>query len=126
MNILKGISHVGIPTDNFAKSVHDYEKIGFKLVNQEDNQGSATGFFQLGNLELEVWETKVNSVNGAINHYAIDTDEIDQAFELIKGMGFKLINQKIMYLPFWDHGISYFNFYGPNNEIIEICQRNKK
>ncbi|MCO6531201.1 MAG: VOC family protein [Gilliamella sp.] len=126
MNILKGISHVGIPTDNFAKSVHDYEKIGFKLVNQEDNQGSATGFFQLGNLELEVWETKVNSVNGAINHYAIDTDEIDQAFELIKGMGFKLINQKIMHLPFWDHGISYFNFYGPNNEIIEICQRNKK
>ena len=111
MSIFKGISHVGIPTNDFAKSVTEYEKIGFKLINQEDNNGSVTGFFQLGDL---------------INHYAIDTDEIDEAFEKIKNAGFKLIDQQVMHLPFWEHGISYFNFYGPNNETIEICQRNKK
>lgn len=126
MSIFKGISHVGIPTNDFAKSVTEYEKIGFKLINQEDNNGSATGFFQLGDLMLEVWEAETNPVNGAINHYAIDTDEIDEAFEKIKDAGFKLIDQQVMHLPFWEHGISYFNFYGPNNETIEICQRNKK
>lgn len=126
MSVFKGIAHIGIPTNDYLKSVSEYEKIGFKLVNQEDNHSSTTGFFQLGDLVLEVWETGTNPINGAINHYAIDTDAIDQAFEQIKKLGFKLIDQKIMHLPFWDHGISYFNFHGPNNEVIEVCQRNKK
>ncbi|WEV70258.1 VOC family protein [Lactobacillus sp. ESL0785] len=126
MSVFKGVSHVGIPTDNFAKSVRDYKKIGFELINQEDNNGSQTGFFQLGNLMLEVWETTINPVNGAINHYALDTDDVATAFAQIKAAGFKLIDQQIMHLPFWEHGISYFNFYGPNHEVIEVCQRNKK
>ncbi|MDF7672500.1 VOC family protein [Lactobacillus sp. ESL0701] len=126
MSIFKGVSHVGIPTNDFAKSVRDYKKIGFELINQEDNNGSQTGFFQLGNLMLEVWETVANPVNGAINHYALDTDDVIAAFAQIKAAGFKLIDQQIMHLPFWEHGISYFNFYGPNHEVIEVCQRNKK
>ncbi|HHA5475028.1 TPA: VOC family protein, partial [Enterococcus faecium] len=26
---------------------------------------------------------------------------------------------------FWENGIRYFNFYGPNHEIIEISQMKK-
>ena len=75
---------------------------------------------------MEVYEDKTNSENGAINHFAIATDEIDKTFAHVKKLGFELIDDKIMHLPFFEHGISYFNFYGPNHETIEVCQKNKE
>lgn len=61
---------------------------------------------------------------GAINHLALATDDIAAVFNEIKALpGIEMIDSQIQFLPFWDHGIKYFNFYGPNREIIEICQR---
>lgn len=126
MAFFNGLSHIGIPTKNFYKSTELYEKLGFKLIDQEDNLGSKVNFYQINDLILEVYEDKINSENGAINHFAIATDEIDKTFAHVKKLGFELIDDKIMHLPFFEHGISYFNFYGPNHETIEVCQKNKE
>lgn len=124
MEHLSGLQHVGIPTDDFLKTQKFYENLGFKLVQEEDNAGSHVGFFQLGDLLLEVWEAKVPHQVGAINHLALATDDIAAVFNEIKALpGIEMIDSQIQFLPFWDHGIKYFNFYGPNREIIEICQR---
>lgn len=125
MNSIKGISHVGIPTDDFKKSVDQYEKLGFKLINQEDNAGSQVGFFQINDLMLEVYDSQKVSTSGAINHLAVETDDVEQALTEVKSSGFELIDPEVQHLPFWEHGISYFNFFGPNHEIIEVCQKNK-
>ena len=44
MSFFKGVSHVGIPTQNFDDSIKLYQKLGFELINQEDNEGSRVGF----------------------------------------------------------------------------------
>ena len=72
---------------------------------------------------IEVWEEQSPNKVGAIHHIAFDTSDIEGAFHWIKEMGFEMIDEKIMTLSFWERGIRYFNFYGPNKEIIEICQK---
>ena len=52
-----GLQHIGIPTRRFAESRKFYEALGFELVNTEDNDGSKVGFYQLGTLMLESWES---------------------------------------------------------------------
>ncbi|BDR58067.1 VOC family protein [Xylocopilactobacillus apicola] len=122
-NFFNGLQHIGIPTENFKFSEDVYSKLGFKLIQTEDNQGSKVGFFELGNLILEVWEAETAPTAGAINHFALDTNDIEAAFSFVKGLNLELIDPEIQQLPFWEHGIRYFNFYGPNHEIIEICQK---
>ncbi|HIZ95132.1 MAG TPA: VOC family protein [Candidatus Ligilactobacillus excrementavium] len=124
MNLFNGISHIGIPTRNLYKTTELYEKLGFKLINQEDNLGSKVYFFQINDLMLEVYEAKATPEIGAINHLAVETDHVEEAFNYIEKLGFEMIDKQVKHLPFWDHGISYFNFYGPNHEIIEVCQKN--
>ena len=125
MSFLNGLQHIGIPTEDFAASQKFYETLGFKLINSEDNQGSKVGFFELNNLVIEIWEAKSAGEVGAIHHIALDTDDIAGAYEWIKTLDFEMIDSSIQNLPFWEKGIQYFNFYGPNREIFEVCQINK-
>lgn len=124
MEHLNGLQHVGIPTDDFKKTQEFYKNLGFVLIQEEDNAGSHVGFFQLGDLLLEVWEAEIPHQVGAINHLALATDDITAVFNAVKALkGIELIDHEIKFLPFWEQGIKYFNFYGPNREIIEICQK---
>lgn len=122
MSILNGLQHIGIPTENFSKTEAFYEALGFDLINTELNQESKVGFFKLQNLILEVWEAKTNPQNGSINHFALDTSDIEKAYAMISKLHVEFVDQKIQHLPFWKNGIAYFNFLGPNHETIEICQ----
>ncbi|MDF7639233.1 VOC family protein [Lactobacillus sp. ESL0791] len=123
--IFTGLQHVGIPTKEFDKSKQFYEDLGFELVNTEDNDGSRVGFYQLGALMLESWESPAEAPGkvGAINHIALDTRDIDKAFAKVQKLGVEFVDDGIQNLPYWEHGIKYFNFYGPNKEIFEVCQK---
>ena len=60
---------------------------------------------------------------GAINHWALDTPDIEAAFENAKALGLRLKDAEIQSIPsFWERGIRYFNVYGPNGETVEFCQ----
>lgn len=120
-----GLQHIGIPTRKFAESSKFYEALGFELVNTEDNDGSKVGFYQLGTLMLESWESPEEAPEkvGAINHIALDTKEIEAAYEQVKQLKVEFVEDGIQSLPYWENGIKYFNFYGPNKEIFEVCQK---
>lgn len=121
----KGQQHIGIPTKRFDQSKTFYEELGFKLVNTENNDGSRVGFYQIGSLVLESWESPEEAPEkvGAINHIALDTDNIEIAFKQVQKLNVDYVEDGIQSLPYWENGIKYFNFYGPNKEIFEVCQR---
>ena len=123
--IFNGLQHVGIPTKKFDESGDFYQSLGFKLVNTEDNQGSRVAFYQLGTLMLESWESPQEAPEkvGAINHIALDTNDINRAFAEVQKLNVQFVENGIQSLPYWENGIKYFNFYGPNKEIFEVCQK---
>ena len=123
--IFNGLQHVGIPTKKFDESGDFYQSLGFKLVNTEDNQGSRVGFYQLGSLMLESWESPQEAPEkiGAINHIALETNDINRAFAEVQKLNVQFVEDGIQSLPYWENGIKYFNFYGPNKEIFEACQK---
>jgi hypothetical protein len=61
--------------------------------------------------------------NGAINHFALDSVDIEQSFKEACALGLDLVEGSIQHIDtFWDNGIRYFNVLGPNHETIEFCQ----
>lgn len=123
--IFNGLQHIGVPTKKFEQSKKFYQSLGFKLVNTEDNNGSQVGFYQLGSLMIESWESPAEAPEkvGSINHIALDTDDIAAAFAQVQKLDVEFVENGIQSLPYWENGIKYFNFYGPNKEIFEVCQR---
>ncbi len=102
------VQHIGIPTDDMAKTIAFWEKLGF---------------MQYGHLTLEIW-TGDGAVHetGAINHISLNTSDADAAFKAAKAEGFKLKDNEVQHLDFWDKGIKFFNIEGPNSETIEFCE----
>ena len=78
---------------------------------------------QYGHLTLEIW-TGDGAVHktGAINHISLNTSDADAAFKAAKAEGFKLKDDEVQHLDFWDKGIKFFNIEGPNSETIEFCE----
>lgn len=119
------VQHIGIPTDDMAKTIAFWEKLGFKKLGEfdTDDQGNEVVFMQYGHLTLEIW-TGDGAVHetGAINHISLNTNDADAAFKAAKAEGFKLKDNEVQHLDFWDKGIKFFNIEGPNSETIEFCE----
>lgn len=121
---LTGIQHVGIPTTNLEGTIDYYTKLGFHVAGIFPNGESRCAFLRLGNLTLEVWTVDdAAGTTGAINHFALNTTDIDAAFKAAQELGLDFVEGSVQHIPsFWDHGIRYFNVLGPNHETIEFCQ----
>jgi catechol 2,3-dioxygenase-like lactoylglutathione lyase family enzyme len=121
-----GLQHIGIPTNDMNATIDFYHRLGFTLdfetVIKEEN--CRVCFFKLDNLCIEAYENRQAVMkSGAIDHIAIDTIDIDAAFEFAKKGGFKMLNTEIQFLPsFWANGVKFFKIEGPNRENIEFCQ----
>ena len=119
------VQHIGIPTDDMAKTIAFWEKLGFKKLVEFDNddQGNEVVFMQYGHLTLEIW-TGDGAVHetGAINHISLNTSDADAAVKAAKAEGFNLKDDEVQHLDFWDKGIKFFNIEGPNSETIEFCE----
>lgn len=121
-----GIQHVGIPTNEIHKSISFYEGIGFEVVWQTVNElnNQAVVFLRLGNLVMEIYENGQAAMKaGAIDHIALDVTDIDSVFESVKKDGYKRLDEKVQYLPFWEYGVKFFTIIGPNGEKIEFCEK---
>ncbi|MCI1659660.1 VOC family protein [Bifidobacterium psychraerophilum] len=121
---ITGIQHVGIPTTKLDETIAYYEKLGFTVAGTFPNRDSTCAFLRFANLTLEVWivESTPNTA-GAINHFALNTTDIEKAFEAATELGLNFVEGSIQHIPsFWDKGIAYFNVLGPNGETIEFCQ----
>ena len=48
----------------------------------------------------------------------------EELFKVVKEAGtFKMLDQQVNGLPFWEHGVKFFTFEGPNKEKIEFCEK---
>ena len=104
--MLTGVQHIGVPTNDLEKTVAFYETIGFQPV-------------------LETVNEAANEVGkpGAIDHIALDTTDIEAAFAAAKEAGLTMLDDEIHGLPFWANGVKFFTVEGPNGEKVEFCQK---
>lgn len=123
-NFATGIQHVGIPTNDINETVSFYQSLGFTLAFSANNQGEEVRFLQLGNLMVEAYQNgQAVLTTGAIDHIAIDVENIDELFLKIKSAGYTMLDQQVNGLPFWERGVKFFTILGPNKEKIEFCQK---
>lgn len=125
--LINGLQHIGIPTDDLGKTIGFYESIGFSCVHRTRNEAADedVAFLRLGSLTIETYiAAHTPRAPGAINHIALDVDDIEAAWALARETGLALPEgEEIHFLPFWENGVRYFTLLGPNNEAIEFNQK---
>lgn len=122
---MKGIQHIGIPTDDIEKTISFYEKMGFEAAYRTINEeaGEKMAFMRLNSLTLEIYENhSAKMMSGAIDHIAIDVKDIEIVFEQITAADLNTTKDIIHFLPFWEKGVRFFTIEGPNKERIEFSQ----
>ncbi|RBP99044.1 VOC family protein [Bifidobacterium xylocopae] len=119
------LQHSGMIAWDLDETIKFYtEKLGFELVGTFLNGGNRCAFLRYGHLTIETWEGETAPMTtGAINHWALDTPDIEAAWANAKTLKLNIKEKGIQSIPsFWKHGIRYFNIWGPNKETIEFCQ----
>lgn len=120
-----GLQHVGLPTNDLQETIRFYQGLGFETVYQVRNEaaGEDVAFLRLKNLTIEAYENgRAALASGAIDHIAIDVDNVEAAYRLALEQGYTVVSQGVEYLPFWDNGVKYFILLGPNQERVEFNQ----
>ncbi len=122
MENVKGLQHIGIPTNDIAKTVEFYKKLGFDAVLETVDGDTKVVFLKLKDLVIETYENNMVALrDGAIDHIALDVADIEEAYAYVTRLEIKILKE-ITYLPFWDNGVKFFIAEGPNLERLEIAQ----
>lgn len=122
-SLITGFQHIGLPTNDMTATVGFYQSLGFKLAHKADNNGETVCFLRLGGLCIEAYENgKAVGKAGAIDHIALNVEDIEAAWEAIHAAGCQTRETEIQALPFWENGVRFFNITGPNGETVEFAQ----
>lgn len=125
-DLMTGIQHVGIPTNDIEKTIAFYEALGFWNIYRTRNEAAdeEVCFLQMKNLCIETYQNRKAALRaGAVDHIAIDVTDIEKTCQMVQKLGCAFFEEGISFLPFWEHGIRYFILLGPNQEKIEFCQK---
>ncbi|MBK8023309.1 MAG: VOC family protein [Chloroflexi bacterium] len=131
---LTGLSHLGLPVTDIERSRAFYRALGFEEVMQTDlragDESVHVCMMSMGGFILEMYQLVgeegaeiARRGDGHIDHVALDVSDIDASFSAVRAMGLETLQDAPVYLPFWERGIRYFIFRGPDGEKIEFCQR---
>lgn len=124
-NYSTGIQHIGIPTNDIEKTIAFYKELGFETALQTINKEAdeKVAFLKLKTLVIETYENKAAKFEyGAIDHVAIDVNDIEEVYQYISEKKLNTTNDTIHFLPFWKNGVRFFTIEGPNMEKIEFSQ----
>ena len=134
MNLkINHLQHIGLPVTDLEISRSFYERLGFEMVMHstflhEGAQGKVS-MMKHKEIIIELYqmpEPELTSVkqrkDGHIDHVTFDVDDIDATFDLLKSEGFSVVEDKPVFLNFWEKGCRYFNILGPDSERLEFCQ----
>lgn len=123
---ITGFQHIGLPTNDIEKTIAFYETLGFEVVRREDIPSDKVAFLKLKNIVIETYESKAGpcakGIDGAIDHIALDVDDIEATLAAVKAAGLQPMTEDIQFLPFWEKGFRFFKVLGPSNEPIEFGQ----
>jgi len=131
----KGIQHLGIPVKNLETSVDFYTRLGFKRilashveVPEEDDRILVAMMEQKG-IVVELYQVTrqarkelVTRSDGHVDHIAFDVADVEKAFTELKEANFEMVDDKPVFLNFWDRGCKYFAVRGPDGEKLEFNQ----
>ncbi len=121
---ISGLQHIGLPTGAIEKTLDFYKAFGFEEIYSTYNGTQRVVFLQLSSLCLEVYELgNAPEQNGAIDHLALEVDDIETAYRAAMQLNLNIIEDGIRYLPFWDKGIRFFTVTGPSRERLEFVQK---
>lgn len=119
---IKGIQHIGIPTQKYQETLDFYRSLGFEVVNQEEYQDKKVAFLRIHNVMLEVYESYTTAeTTGSIDHIALSVEKVEQLYREMQG-AYHLLSTEVEQLPYWRRGIRFFKVEGPNHEVIELCE----
>lgn len=124
-NYSTGIQHIGIPTNDIEKTIAFYKELGFETALQTINKEAdeKVAFLKLKTLVIETYENKAAKFeSGAIDHVAIDVNDIEEVYQYISEKKLNTTNDTIHFLSFWKNGVRFFTIEGPNMEKIEFSQ----
>lgn len=121
-----GTAHIGLPTNDLAKTIEFYQGLGFKVIMETVNEKAKekVAFMQIKNYCIESFENGQAAMKaGAYQHVALDVEDIEETYAKICENNYEEITEGIEELPFWKNGVKFFMIKGPNQERIEFCQK---
>lgn len=119
-----GLQHIGIPTTNMEETINFYQVMGFKIILDTVVGLNRMVILSMGNVTIEIYEVQQScNIAGAIDHIAIDVNDINLCYSQAKADEFKIISNGIEELPIWKKGIQFFVIEGINGEKIEFSQK---
>ena len=125
-DLLKGVQHLGVPTNDLERTIRFYERLGFEVALRTLNEKTdeKVAFLRHGNLMIETYENhQATMKDGAIDHIAIDVTDIEKCYEIANELRLDVLDDGIQFLPFWETGVKFFTVRGPNNEKVEFNQQ---
>lgn len=123
---VNGMQHLGLPTGDLDATLAFYQSLGFTvaLSTVNPNTGERVCFLTCGGLCIETYEcTDPVGKAGAIDHLALDVDDVEAAWAAVRAAGYAPLEDAIQFLPFWENGVRFFNILGPNGEKVEFSQK---
>jgi catechol 2,3-dioxygenase-like lactoylglutathione lyase family enzyme len=131
----KGIQHLGIPVTNLEISVSFYTRLGFKRILAstvdvpEEDDRIMVAFMEQKNIVIELYQVTLQArkelitrKDGHVDHIAFDVADVDKAFTELKEANFEMVEDKPVFLNFWERGCKYFAVRGPDGEKLEFNQ----
>ena len=125
-DLLKGVQHLGVPTNDLERTIRFYERLGFEVALRTLNEKTdeKVAFLRHGNLMIETYENhQATMKDGAIDHIAIDVTDIEKCYEIANELRLDVLDDGIQFLPFWENGVKFFTVRGPNTEQVEFNQQ---
>lgn len=122
---MKGIQHIGVPTNDMEKTIAFYKKLGFEVAYETVNEAAdeKVAFLRLNDLVVEAYENHEAAMKaGAIDHVALDVADIEAVYAMINDAGLNTTKETVHFLPFWENGVKFFTIEGPNKEKVEFSQ----
>lgn len=123
--LVTGLQHIGLPTNDIERTIAFYEMLGFQVVYQTVNEKAdeKVAFLKMADIVIETYENRQAALrHGAWDHIALNTTDIERAFQLAKEKKCHILDEEIQFLPFWENGVKYFTIIGPNQEKVEFNQ----
>jgi len=123
---ITGVQHIGIPTAQYEATLNFFGKLGFSVELATVNPVSdcKVAFLTCEGVTLEIYQVPESSMSyGSVDHIALNVFDIEEAYIIAEECGFKILEDDIQFLPFWNNGVRFFTVEGPNKEKIEFNQK---
>ncbi|MFC4766483.1 VOC family protein [Effusibacillus consociatus] len=124
--MIKKVEHIGIMVSDAERSIQFYEEvIGLELLKREKLNPQVELIFMAFpgypdmQIELIAGTGETYPEKGVVNHLAFTVTDIDKAWERLKQLNVKLIDQEPRTIL---DGVRIGFFYGPDHERLEFFQ----